>query len=209
LCPQAKCLKVKLFSEANTGYFYTWKKNPKAYPWRIALRKYDPIVRKHVLFKVRHTPKLPARRAACHAQHCWTRLTARTGAQRGFHDVVRLVRAALPRVCGATISICVINERAAVLLHLALHSTTSIAALRCKQIFTRSMNVPAWYALRNRTRCPAVGLPSAQSRQLILLASPVSRGSTAVCTAPLSVAGVPHALYLQHDCLHHGSKPPR
>ena len=51
--PQAKCLKVKLFSEANTGYFYTWKKNPKAYPWRIALRKYDPIVRRHVLFKVR------------------------------------------------------------------------------------------------------------------------------------------------------------
>ncbi len=50
--PQAKCLKVKLFSEANTGYFYTWKKNPKAYPWRIALRKYDPIVRRHVLFKV-------------------------------------------------------------------------------------------------------------------------------------------------------------
>ena len=49
---QAKCLKVKLFSEANTGYFYTWKKNPKAYPWRIALRKYDPIVRRHVLFKV-------------------------------------------------------------------------------------------------------------------------------------------------------------
>jgi large subunit ribosomal protein L33 len=77
LCPQAKCLKVKLFSEANTGYFYTWKKNPKAYPWRIALRKYDPIVRKHVLFKVRHTPKLPARRAACHAQHCESGVAAR------------------------------------------------------------------------------------------------------------------------------------
>ena len=53
LASQAKCLKVKLFSEANTGYFYTWKKNPKAYPWRIAMRKYDPIVRQHVLFKVR------------------------------------------------------------------------------------------------------------------------------------------------------------
>ena len=32
---KAGCLKVKLFSEAGTGYFYTWKKNPKAYPWRI------------------------------------------------------------------------------------------------------------------------------------------------------------------------------
>ena len=53
---QAKCLKIKLFSEAGTGYFYTFKKNPKAYPWRIAFRKYDPIVRRHVLFKVRKVP---------------------------------------------------------------------------------------------------------------------------------------------------------
>ena len=44
---------VKLFSEAGTGYSYTWKKNPKAMPWKIALMKYDPIVRKKVLFRER------------------------------------------------------------------------------------------------------------------------------------------------------------
>ena len=81
LVPQAKCLKVKLFSEANTGYFYTWKKNPKAYPWRIALRKYDPIVRKHVLFKVRDTRPNFARRAAClnNAGLDWWRVQERKG----------------------------------------------------------------------------------------------------------------------------------
>ena len=56
---------MKLFSEANTGYFYTWKKNPKAYPWRIAMRKYDPIVRQHVLFKVRRFPAEPPLPSAC------------------------------------------------------------------------------------------------------------------------------------------------
>ena len=40
-CAQAKCLAVKLFSEANTGYFYMFKKNPKAYPWRIGARHYN------------------------------------------------------------------------------------------------------------------------------------------------------------------------
>ena len=40
---QAKCLTVKLFSEANTGYFYTFRKNPKTYPWRIGAFAWLPI----------------------------------------------------------------------------------------------------------------------------------------------------------------------
>ena len=42
---------IKLVSEENTGYFYVKKKNPRKYPEKINLRKYDPVVRKHVLFK--------------------------------------------------------------------------------------------------------------------------------------------------------------
>lgn len=42
---------IKLVSSADTGYFYTTKKNPRAKTEKMELRKYDPIVRKHVVFK--------------------------------------------------------------------------------------------------------------------------------------------------------------
>jgi len=41
---------VKLLSEAGTGFFYTATKNPRKTQHKIAFRKYDPIVRQHVLF---------------------------------------------------------------------------------------------------------------------------------------------------------------
>lgn len=41
---------IKLVSLANTGYFYTTTKNARL-PKKLLLRKYDPIVRQHVLFK--------------------------------------------------------------------------------------------------------------------------------------------------------------
>ncbi|GAQ83128.1 Pentatricopeptide repeat domain containing protein [Klebsormidium nitens] len=41
---------VKLLSAANTGYFYVKRKNPRKMPDKLAFMKYDPIVKKHVLF---------------------------------------------------------------------------------------------------------------------------------------------------------------
>ncbi|PWR22905.1 50S ribosomal protein L33 [Zavarzinia aquatilis] len=44
-------LKIKLLSTAETGYFYVTKKNPRTKTEKLSLKKYDPIVRKHVEFK--------------------------------------------------------------------------------------------------------------------------------------------------------------
>ena len=41
---------IKLLSSAGTGFFYTTRKNPTRTPRKLAFRKYDPIVRQHVLF---------------------------------------------------------------------------------------------------------------------------------------------------------------
>ena len=42
---------IKLVSSAETGYYYLRKKNPKKLTEKIELKKYDPVARKHVLFK--------------------------------------------------------------------------------------------------------------------------------------------------------------
>jgi large subunit ribosomal protein L33 len=42
---------VKLLSTAGTGHFYTTTKNPKLKSEKLQLRKYDPVVRKHVLYR--------------------------------------------------------------------------------------------------------------------------------------------------------------
>ena len=44
-------IKVKLVSTADTGYYYVAKKNPRTKPEKLEMRKYDPVVRKHVAFK--------------------------------------------------------------------------------------------------------------------------------------------------------------
>ncbi len=43
--------KIKLVSSAGTGYYYTTTKNKRTMTEKLTLKKYDPIVRKHVLFK--------------------------------------------------------------------------------------------------------------------------------------------------------------
>lgn len=43
--------KIKLVSTADTGYFYTTTKNRRTMPDKMEVKKYDPVVRKHVLFK--------------------------------------------------------------------------------------------------------------------------------------------------------------
>ncbi len=42
---------VKMVSTADTGYFYVTKKNSRTKTDKMEFRKYDPVVRKHVLFK--------------------------------------------------------------------------------------------------------------------------------------------------------------
>ncbi|PPR76450.1 MAG: 50S ribosomal protein L33 [Alphaproteobacteria bacterium MarineAlpha2_Bin1] len=44
-------VKIKLVSTADTGYYYVTKKNPKTQTEKLNIRKYDPVVRKHVNFK--------------------------------------------------------------------------------------------------------------------------------------------------------------
>jgi large subunit ribosomal protein L33 len=41
---------LKLVSSANTGFYYVAKKNPKKQTEKLAFKKYDPVVRKHVVF---------------------------------------------------------------------------------------------------------------------------------------------------------------
>lgn len=42
---------VKLLSTADTGYFYVAKKNPRTKTEKLEFKKFDPVARKHVLFK--------------------------------------------------------------------------------------------------------------------------------------------------------------
>lgn len=42
---------VKLRSTAGTGYTYVTRKNRRNDPERMVLRKFDPIIRRHVEFK--------------------------------------------------------------------------------------------------------------------------------------------------------------
>lgn len=42
---------VKLVSTAATGFTYVTRKNRRTTPDRMVLRKYDPVVRRHVDFK--------------------------------------------------------------------------------------------------------------------------------------------------------------
>jgi large subunit ribosomal protein L33 len=42
---------IKLVSTAGTGHFYTTTKNPKTKTEKLVVRKYDPIIRKHVEYR--------------------------------------------------------------------------------------------------------------------------------------------------------------
>ncbi len=43
--------KIRLVSTAGTGFFYTTDKNKRNMPEKMEIKKYDPKVRKHVIFK--------------------------------------------------------------------------------------------------------------------------------------------------------------
>ena len=42
---------IRLISSAGTGHFYTTDKNKRTTPDKIEIKKYDPVVRKHVMYK--------------------------------------------------------------------------------------------------------------------------------------------------------------
>ncbi len=42
--------KIKLVSSAGTGHFYTTNKNKRTTPDKIEMKKFDPVVRKHVIY---------------------------------------------------------------------------------------------------------------------------------------------------------------
>ena len=44
-------IQIKLESTADTGFFYITKKNPRTKTEKLELKKYDPVARKHVVFK--------------------------------------------------------------------------------------------------------------------------------------------------------------
>lgn len=48
---KASSILIKLVSSAGTGFYYTTRKNPRSQTDKLSLRKYDPVARKHVVFK--------------------------------------------------------------------------------------------------------------------------------------------------------------
>ena len=43
--------KIRLVSSAGTGHFYTTTKNKKTMPQKMEIKKFDPTIRKHVMYK--------------------------------------------------------------------------------------------------------------------------------------------------------------
>ena len=48
---KANSIQIRMVSGAGTGFYYVTKKNPRNQTEKMEFRKYDPVVRKHVIFK--------------------------------------------------------------------------------------------------------------------------------------------------------------
>jgi large subunit ribosomal protein L33 len=44
-------VKIKMVSSAGTGHYYTTDKNKRETPEKLEMKKFDPVVRKHVIYK--------------------------------------------------------------------------------------------------------------------------------------------------------------
>ncbi|MDG6093659.1 50S ribosomal protein L33 [Acetobacter sp. AN02] len=44
-------IQIRLVSTADTGYFYVTRKNARSQTGKLELKKYDPVARKHVVFR--------------------------------------------------------------------------------------------------------------------------------------------------------------
>ena len=43
--------KIRMNSTAGTGHFYTTDKNKRTMPEKLEMKKFDPVVRRHVMYK--------------------------------------------------------------------------------------------------------------------------------------------------------------
>ncbi len=43
--------KIRMVSSAGTGHFYTTDKNKRTTPEKLQMKKFDPVVRRHVIYK--------------------------------------------------------------------------------------------------------------------------------------------------------------
>ncbi|MEQ6918587.1 MULTISPECIES: 50S ribosomal protein L33 [Halomonas] len=43
--------KIRMISSAGTGHFYTTDKNKRNTPDKLEMKKFDPTIRKHVMYK--------------------------------------------------------------------------------------------------------------------------------------------------------------
>tara|TARA_B100000035_G_scaffold308038_1_gene312129 strand:+ start:747 stop:902 length:156 start_codon:yes stop_codon:yes gene_type:complete len=43
--------KIRMNSSAGTGHFYTTDKNKRTMPDKLEMKKYDPVARKHVIYR--------------------------------------------------------------------------------------------------------------------------------------------------------------
>jgi large subunit ribosomal protein L33 len=43
--------KIRLNSSAGTGHFYTTDKNKRNMPGKMEIKKFDPVIRQHVMYK--------------------------------------------------------------------------------------------------------------------------------------------------------------
>ncbi len=43
--------KIKLVSSADTGHYYTTTKNKRTMPEKMEIKKFDPVIRQHVIYK--------------------------------------------------------------------------------------------------------------------------------------------------------------
>eukprot|EP00933_Yihiella_yeosuensis_P023282 TRINITY_DN1813_c1_g2_i1.p2 TRINITY_DN1813_c1_g2~~TRINITY_DN1813_c1_g2_i1.p2 ORF type:complete len:104 (+),score=10.92 TRINITY_DN1813_c1_g2_i1:161-472(+) len=73
---KSKRLAVQLVSSVQTGFKYWTEKSPLKKETRIALRKYDPIVNRHVMFYEAALSK-PVRRIRRPRPLAWARWTGR------------------------------------------------------------------------------------------------------------------------------------
>jgi large subunit ribosomal protein L33 len=48
---KSNTVQIKLVSSEDTGFFYVTKKNARTKTAKMELKKYDPVARKHVVFR--------------------------------------------------------------------------------------------------------------------------------------------------------------
>jgi len=51
MAKKGKVEKIRMISSAGTGHFYTTQKNKQNTPEKLERSKFDPVVRKHVMYK--------------------------------------------------------------------------------------------------------------------------------------------------------------